>query len=34
MSKLTKRQSEILSFLKTWIEENGYPPTRAETLKI
>jgi len=33
MSKLTKRQSEILSFLKTWIEENGYPPTRAEIAK-
>ncbi|WP_205340279.1 transcriptional repressor LexA [Denitrificimonas caeni] len=33
MSKLTKRQSEILSFLKTWIEDNGYPPTRAEIAK-
>lgn len=33
MPKLTKRQSEILSFLKTWIEENGYPPTRAEIAK-
>lgn len=33
MSKLTKRQSEILNFLKTWIEDNGYPPTRAEIAK-
>ena len=33
MPKLTKRQSEILSFLKTWIEDNGYPPTRAEIAK-
>lgn len=33
MSKLTKRQSEILNFLKVWIEDNGYPPTRAEIAK-
>ncbi len=33
MSKLTKRQSEILNFLKSWIEDNGYPPTRAEIAK-
>lgn len=33
MSKLTKRQAEILSFLKIWIEDNGYPPTRAEIAK-
>ena len=33
MSKLTKRQAEILSFLKVWIEDNGYPPTRAEIAK-
>ena len=33
MSKLTKRQSEILSFLKVWIEDNCYPPTRAEIAK-
>lgn len=33
MLKLTKRQSEILTFLKTWIEDNGYPPTRAEIAK-
>ena len=28
--KLTKRQAEILNFLKDWIEQHGYPPTRAE----
>ncbi|QEY58669.1 transcriptional repressor LexA [Pseudomonas sp. C27(2019)] len=33
MAKLTKRQSEILNFLKSWIEDNGYPPTRAEIAK-
>ena len=33
MSKLTKRQSEILNFLKVWIEDHGYPPTRAEIAK-
>lgn len=30
MEKLTKRQQEILQFLKDWIEQYGYPPTRAE----
>ncbi|WP_028239581.1 transcriptional repressor LexA [Stutzerimonas azotifigens] len=30
MTKLTPRQSEILSFIKRCLEENGYPPTRAE----
>lgn len=30
MLKLTKRQSEILTFLKNWINEHGYPPTRIE----
>lgn len=30
MQKLTKRQSEILEFLKDWITEHGYPPTRIE----
>ncbi|TDQ40161.1 transcriptional repressor LexA [Thiopseudomonas denitrificans] len=30
MSKLTKRQGEILDFLKDWIDEHGYPPTRIE----
>ncbi|NLC09990.1 MAG: repressor LexA, partial [Gammaproteobacteria bacterium] len=30
MVKLTKRQAEILEFLKAWISEHGYPPTRIE----
>ncbi|MBA1278596.1 MULTISPECIES: transcriptional repressor LexA [Pseudomonadaceae] len=30
MIKLTPRQSEILSFIKRCLEDNGYPPTRAE----
>lgn len=30
MLKLTPRQSEILEFIKRCIEDNGYPPTRAE----
>lgn len=30
MEKLTKRQSEVLSLIRTHIEETGYPPTRAE----
>lgn len=30
MEKLTKRQAEVLEFLKGWIEEHGYPPTRTE----
>lgn len=30
MIKLTPRQAEILAFIKTCIEDNGYPPTRAE----
>lgn len=30
MEKLTKRQQEILHFLKNWISEHGYPPTRVE----
>ncbi|TBW11410.1 repressor LexA [Azotobacter chroococcum subsp. isscasi] len=30
MSKLTPRQVEILVFIKRCLEENGYPPTRAE----
>ncbi|MFT0212796.1 transcriptional repressor LexA [Pseudomonas sp. F1_0610] len=33
MIKLTKRQTEILNFLKDWIETNGFPPTRAEISK-
>ena len=30
MEQLTKRQSEILEFLQTFIDEMGMPPTRAE----
>ncbi len=30
MTKLTPRQSEILAFIKRCLEDNGYPPTRAE----
>jgi repressor LexA len=30
MIKLTARQSEILDFIKRCLEDNGYPPTRAE----
>ncbi|WP_437881174.1 transcriptional repressor LexA [Pseudomonas sp. LRF_L74] len=30
MIKLTPRQAEILAFIKQCLEENGYPPTRAE----
>lgn len=30
MIKLTPRQAEILAFIKSCIENNGYPPTRAE----
>jgi len=30
MTKLPPRQSEILAFIKRCLEDNGYPPTRAE----
>lgn len=30
MIKLTKRQAEIFAFLRNWIEDRGFPPTRAE----
>ena len=30
MLKLTPRQNEILTFIKRCLEDNGYPPTRAE----
>lgn len=30
MLKLTTRQSEILDFIKQCLEDNGFPPTRAE----
>lgn len=31
--KLTARQSEILELIKTWIDQTGYPPTRADIAK-
>jgi repressor LexA len=30
MIKLTPRQAEILAFIKQCLDDNGYPPTRAE----
>ena len=30
MTKLTSRQSEVLSLIKRYIEETGFPPTRAD----
>lgn len=27
---LTDRQKEVLAFVKSFLKENGYPPTRAE----
>ena len=30
MSELTPRQSEVLSFIRNFIEDTGMPPTRAE----
>lgn len=30
MTRLTPRQTEILAFIKQWLEVHGYPPTRAE----
>lgn len=30
MLKLTPRQAEILAFIKRCLEDNGFPPTRAE----
>ncbi len=30
MQKLTQRQEEVLAFIKSYIEETGYPPTRAD----
>ncbi|MDD7805821.1 MAG: transcriptional repressor LexA [Endozoicomonas sp. (ex Botrylloides leachii)] len=34
MIKLTKRQAEILSLIKSYIEDSGFPPTRAEIAEI
>ena len=33
MIKLTKRQQEVLDLIKDYIDETGYPPTRAEIAK-
>ena len=30
MNKLTPRQKEVLAFIKSYIGETGYPPTRAD----
>ncbi len=30
MNKLTPRQNEILDFIRSYIDETGYPPTRAD----
>ncbi|MBD3648632.1 MAG: LexA repressor, partial [Pseudomonadales bacterium] len=30
MIKLTPRQTEVLDFIKTYLEDTGYPPTRAD----
>jgi len=30
MIKLTLRQTEVLDFIKSYIDETGYPPTRAD----
>ena len=33
MNKLTARQTEVLEFVKSYIDETGYPPTRADIAK-
>lgn len=33
MQKLTERQQEVLNLVRNYIEETGYPPTRAEIAK-
>lgn len=33
MNKLTARQSEVLEFIRSYIDETGYPPTRADIAK-
>ena len=30
MNKLTNRQSQVLDFIRAYIDETGYPPTRAD----
>ena len=33
MTKLTPRQAEVLAFIKSYMSETGYPPTRADIAK-
>ncbi len=33
MTKLTDRQAQVLSFIKSHIQDTGYPPTRADIAK-
>ena len=33
MLKLTPRQNEVLEFIKSYMAETGYPPTRADIAK-
>ncbi len=33
MIKLTERQAEVLAFIKSHIQDTGYPPTRADIAK-
>ena len=30
MSKLTERQNQVLDLIRRYIEDSGYPPTRAD----
>src|SRR5690625_6122979 len=34
MYNLTNRQEQVLQLIKTYAEETGYPPTRAEIARI
>jgi repressor LexA len=34
MYNLTSRQEQVLQLIKTYAEETGYPPTRAEIARI
>ena len=33
MENLTPRQAEVLAFIKSHIDDTGYPPTRADIAK-
>ena len=33
MQNLTARQEEVLSLIRNYLEETGYPPTRADIAK-